>query len=1203
MLHRSLASGLLVLALGCDGSVVGPMTDGGAPLPRCEAMITPITRDFTVAPRSVAVISVTGGTGRPRFALDSDGATGSRVNRSTGVFVAGDIAGHEVVRISDERCEDDAVVRVEVTEALTLAPAMIEIAPGTTVTFRPRGGSGGEVRFDLTRDTSGASLSAAGVYVAGATEGADRVRATDLDSGATAESSVLVRAGAGFSVTTTRLGIPVGSRHVITARGGSGEIDVTSSGSAFLVDGTAVTASAAGDATLTVRDRFTDAETTIAATAMASRTASSTWVGDRSELNNIVIGDFDQDGRNDAAVALPGSNHAAYRAGAVLIFPGASGGGLMNRPARIIAGLRRDDAFGSALATGDLDGDGVDELIVGAWQDDAVGSNAGSVFVYQGITGRMFDDEPYLSLFGVSAGDRFGISVTACDFDGDGDVDLAVGAADDEDNSIAPALSNQGAVHVFSSYDGRILGRADLVLFGSIPDGAGGFTSHRDMRFGSAIASGDVDGDDRCDLFVHSQRPDPATSNDGMISVFRGAAPAMGRTEGTVSPVPNVVWAAMETGRRGSRFGAFLAVGDLDGDALTDLAVGAPSYDRPAMGSDAAVTDLGAVMVFSGGSLADRAMAITPATDADLLLEGMGSSAILGHGVAIGDVDGDRTDDLVVGQSRANVMDVALSRPGVVNVHSGVRGAMPSITPARTVVGVGADERFGNGLGVIGMGGIAILAPFFDGDGLDVGGMYLSLPSSLTPVALPARPSGRRLGQSVAIVGDLTGDGRDDLVVGAPHQPDPSGMRRGIDYGAAYVYAGEASGFASAPTASLAGYTFATNAGHSESDWVGEVVASAGDFDGDGRADVAVVARFEDLPASFDVAQWVVDPACSGTRNNPGAVLVYSGVASGALSGQPSFVYFAPQADRTIQMVAGDLDVNGDGLDDLIVGGANWLSTDAAAERRGGYAVVLGRAREAGGLSAVSCTSDAFLEGSVINDELGYSATGLGDLDGDGCDEVAIGARLLDRTGSSDEGGVHILFGFGAACTSSTPRSIVLVPNDRTSWAGTAVAGGVDLDGGGVPDLVVGAPRYTSALGEVGRVYLLSGERIRAQAGASTPIPFASVAVTGTWYLDGEAPGERLGWSVAIVESSPRAVAMGGLYANLSGVPNAGGVRVVRVAAGGFGAYRALLVGETIGAYPEFGASLSSRGSWLSVGASWGGGDVLEEGSAYVFQP
>lgn len=1192
------------LTFGCEGTIVGPGVDAPMALPPCDPILVPVARDLTVAPNAVAVVMVTGGTGRPRFALDSGGETGSRIDAETGVFVAGPDAGREAVRITDERCEDDAVVRIEITEALTLAPVTSEVAPGTSIAFEAVGGAGA-VTFELARNSSGATLSASGAYVAGAVEADDRIRATDAGTGATAEATVRVRVGAGLTLAATRLGLPVGSSHALSTRGGSGRVDVTSSTPSFVVEGGAVTAMSAGDAMLTVTDHFTGMSVSVAASALASRTASSTWVGDRSEVNGLAVGDFDQDGRTDVAVALPGSNVAAYRAGAVYLFGGTAGGGLMGRPARVLTGIRREDAFGSAVTVADLDGDGVVELLVGVWQDDSVGSNAGAVLVYQGVPGRFFDDAPYLSLYGVSANDRFGLAVTACDFDGDGDVDLAVGAADDEDNSIVPALSNQGAVHVFSSYGGRILGRADNVLFGAVPDGAGGFTSHANLRFGSAVGSGDIDGDGLCDLVVHAQRPDPLTASDGAVSVYRGLAAPAGRPEGSVAAEPSVVWAAMEAGDRGSRLGAYLAVGDLDDDGLAEIAAGAPSHDRPMMGSEPAVSDLGAVRVFAGAALADRATALTPATASALFLEGSGSSALLGHGVAIGDVDGDRLLDLVVAQSRAMPMGSELTRPGIVAVHAGVRGAMPATTPVRTVVGTGNDERFGNGLAVLGQGGVAILAPYADAEGtLDVGRLYASAPSSLTPVELEGRASGRRLGQSVAIVGDVTGDGIDDLVVGAPHQPDPTGMRRGMDYGAAYLYAGDGAGFSVAPTATLGGYTFSSSAGHSESDWLGEVVSSAGDFDGDGRDDVAVVARFEDLPAAFDPAAWTVDPACGTTaRNNVGAVLVYSGVASGGSLSQPSLVFFGTQADRTVQMVAGDLDVNGDGLDDLIVGGANWLSTDAAAERRGGYAIVFGRARGATG--SVVCTPDARFEGAVVNDELGTSAARIGDLDGDGCDEVAIGVPKLDRPGVTDEGGVHVLFGFGPACASPTARSIVLVPSDRTSWAGTALAGGVDLDGGGVPDLVVGAPRYASPRGEVGRVYLLSGERIRMQAGASAPVAFASVAPSGTWYVDGQAAGERLGWSLAIVGAiaGPRYVAMGGIYANLGGVPNSGGARVYSVTAGGFAGLHALVSGETASGYPELGASLAARGPTLAIGASWGSGDAVEEGSAYVFRP
>ncbi len=1202
----------LFLLAACDGSIGGVVDPDHPMLGPCDPALAGTSASITVAPHGIAIIRVTGGTASHRYALVMGGSTGSRVEETTGVFVAGDAAGDEDVTVTDTGCLGEAMVSVHVSDALALEPATSDVAPDTQIQFVVRGGAG-PFTFSMVRTASGATIASGGAYRAGAADGDDLVRVVDDVTGATADASIRVRTGAGLALDVGRVGVPVGSRHVIGVTGGSGYVDLTASSSSFTIDGPAIVAASPGDATITVTDHYTGTSVTVLASALGAATAPSTRVGDRSELNTVLAGDFDEDGIQDVLVAMPGSNLAASRAGAVLLLRGVSGG-LEPEPARILTGTLRDDNFGSAATLGDLDHDGHLDLIVGSWQDDSLGSNVGAVFVYHGEPGAMFSAAPYLSLYGVSGGDRFGVAVAAGDFDGDGFTDLAVGAADDEDNARTPRRDQQGAVHIFPSYDGRILGRAEEILFGDLPDGAGGITSHNDMRFGSALAAGDFDGDGLTDLAVQAQKPDPATSSDGSVSLYRGVPAAGGHTHGGLAELPSMVWAATADGDRSGRFGTFLSMGDVDGDGLDDLLASQHVHDRPAMGATGAVNDLGAAQLFLGRALGmTPASAMTPIASADWTHEGAMSSALFGHGVEIADATGDGLADLVIAESRVTPMGSALSRAGQIHVFSGVRGGLPSDTPTRSIEGVHDDERFGNGLAIVGSAVFAV-APYADDGGLDTGRCYLvSSTSVFTEISIPGRASGRRLGQSVAFAGDLTGDGVADLVLGAPHQPDPSAALRGVDYGAAYVYAGDGSGFGTSPSATLAGYTLASNASHSESDWLGEAVSSAGDFDGDGRIDVAVVARFEDLPAAFDDTRWVLDGDCgTAARSDPGAVFVWSGVRSGeTLSADPSFVYFGATTGRTIQMVAGDLDVNGDGLGDLIVGGANWLG-GSTPERRGGYAVVLGRARDAGGHATVICQADAVFEGGALNDELGTSAARIGDLDGDGCDEVAIGAPRLDRPGATDEGGVTVLFGFGAGCASATPTSIVLRPTDRAMQAGTSVAGGVDLDGGGKPDLVVGAPRLTTTLGEVGRVFVLSGERILAQRAATGDVAFETVAIAGTWFVNGGGPGERLGTSVAVLaDAGPGGadlVASGGLYANLGGTPNSGGARLFVVArTTGIGAPFAIIAGETSGAYPDLGASLATTGSGasarLAIGASWSSGDAVQEGSAYVFDP
>lgn len=1206
---------LLALALlaACDGSLHDPIDDE-PPIerPPCEVPLGIGPAGATVGARGVLVLRGEGGTGAYRFTIEDDGGTGSRVGESTGVLVGGELPGEVVVRVEDRACVGDATATVTVSDRLVLEPASVEVIPGGEVRFAVRGGSG-PFEHSLVRDDTGATMDATtGVYRAGASEGSSVVRVRDVTTGADARASVRVSADAGLRPLTPRVFVPVGSTHELAIAGGSGYLDAVASSGAIEVAGRAVRAVSRGSATLDLTDRYTGARATIAIDAVAPLDAPVVRVGDRLDTNTALTGDFDGDGDRDALLAMPGAGIGGHRAGAVYLWRN-EGGALESAPARVLAGERRDDQLGSAVALGDLDGDGLADLVVGAWQADPSGANVGRVRAYRGVpasaSGELFASAPMLSLAGVTGGDRFGVALAVCDFDGDGDQDLAVGAADAENRTVSPRNDQEGAVYVFPSYDGRFLTAPGQVIYGAIPDGAGGWTSHRDLRFGSALAAGDFDGDGRCDLAVHALRPDPAVGNDGAVLIFRGRAAATPGGQGGLEDRPALAIAAMESGDRGSRFGAFLAMGDLDGDGMADLAASQHLHDL----AGGSANDAGAARVFRGRALSGAASAIAPASSADWTHEGGSGSRWYGHQVRIADANDDGRLDLLVCDSRAALEGSTLSRPGVLRVFHGRSGMLPASTPSAEHEGTSAEERFGQSVDALGGGALFVHAVYADGAGLDVGTPYVVRAGERRALELPGIATGRRFGQSLAIVGDVSGDGNDDLLVGAPRQSDmrtPDGTSRGMDHGAAYLYLGASDGsFPSAPS-----ITFFDHPGHSESDWVGEDVGGAGDFDGDGMADLAIVARYEDRPGTFDTAIYAPDAACpSGSTSDTGAVLVYRGASGGPDPRAPAFAIFPPTASgRQTQFVAGGLDVDGDGLGDLVLGGPNWLDPGAADERRGGFAIVRGRAPDASGRIAVVCAADHVSYGDAANDELGSAIAPLGDLDGDGCDDFAVGAPLADRSGATDEGLVRLVFGFGGAtCPATSPETITLRPMDRTSHAGRALASGVDLDGDGLAELVVGAPRYSTGAGEIGRVYVIAGAYLASLRGASGVQPLLGAGGASGWTIDGIGAGERAGSGVAIVPGigagGRGAIAIGGAFAAFSGAPDTGGVRFVSWTAGGPASDAlAILSGETAHARSELGAPIAwgraGARTVVAVGAGWGHAHSWDSGSAYALR-
>lgn len=253
---------------------------------------------------------------------------------------------------------------------------------------------------------------------------------------------------------------------------------------------------------------------------------------------SLAWGDFDGDGIGDLAVGSPdeplpiGSFGACQPAGAVGILRG-SLAGLTAGPDSVFTQNRAGvndaseagDNFGSALAAGDFNGDQATDLAIGVLGEDVTGADtqgfatipdAGAVEVLFGVAGTglsaagdMFFDERDLFSLDIagnqtaqvaSAGDQFGSSMAAGDFDGDGRDDLAVGAH----NRNSRGLSDSGLVFI-RTFDGANRGVQvfdQTTIFGSQLLNFTGSPTESGDHFGFALAAGDFNGDGRKDLAI-----------------------------------------------------------------------------------------------------------------------------------------------------------------------------------------------------------------------------------------------------------------------------------------------------------------------------------------------------------------------------------------------------------------------------------------------------------------------------------------------------------------------------------------------------------------------------------------------------------------------------------------------------------------------------------------------------------------------------
>lgn len=356
-------------------------------------------------------------------------------------------------------------------------------------------------------------------------------------------------------------------------------------------------------------------------------------------------------------------------------------------------------------------------------------------------------------------------------------------------------------------------------------------------------------------------------------------------------------------------------------------------------------------------------------------------------------------------------------------------------------------------------------------------------------------------GWSVGGGGDIDGDGRADVIVGAPGTDID-----GTDEGRAFVVFGKSDGDTVALADVLGGTGGFAIDGAAPGDEAGTSVAHAGDVNGDGLADVVVGAPGADAITDDEGRAFVVfgkadgDPVSLATLEADGNGFVIEGVGVN---------------DRAGHAVAGSVDVNGDGLDDVIVGAP--LADVGGILNAGRAWVVLGKTNMAPVLLAdLDGGPGGFvIDGIATEDQSGESLAGGGDVNGDGLEDIVVGVPLANPNGGNS-GRAFVVHGR----TATTPVDLADVLAGTGGFAmsgiaaldqtGDAVGGGRDINGDGLCDVVVGA--YGADIGTdlEGRTFVVHGKT------NGTAVALADVVLgTGGFVLDGEVEGDLSGWAVA----------------------------------------------------------------------------------------
>ncbi|WP_329119677.1 FG-GAP-like repeat-containing protein [Streptomyces sp. NBC_01465] len=404
-------------------------------------------------------------------------------------------------------------------------------------------------------------------------------------------------------------------------------------------------------------------------------------------------GDFNGDGYRDLAVTAVGATvNGQSGAGAVTILFGSRDGAgahkiqtLSQNSAGVPGDPEKNDYFGSSVAAGDFNGDGYADLAVGSSGEDlGKDVDAGYVTVLWGSSGGLSGGTTVPDPSG-SSHDKFGRILTAGDYNGDGKADLATASDSNKLDIFRGGFTKSGGTggrytvttpvlavpgpDIFNLTVGDVNNdkRADLVVDGYektgeqwnsnyyLPGSASGLTATGAKKLPAGIISGigDTNGDGFGDIVIGNDWDAtsnvPGSSKGGAIEVLYGSATGPSGSKISLNQDSPGVPGGSETG---DGFGYELSLGDINGDGLADLAVGAPGEDL------AGVADSGMVSVLYGapdGFTTTGAQAIEQNTPG---VPGAGEKGDgFGGEVYLTDTTGDGKADLAVGTPWENAND------------------------------------------------------------------------------------------------------------------------------------------------------------------------------------------------------------------------------------------------------------------------------------------------------------------------------------------------------------------------------------------------------------------------------------------------------------------------------------------------------------------------------------------------------------------
>ncbi|MCW2410813.1 MULTISPECIES: Ig-like domain-containing protein [unclassified Sphingobium] len=853
--------------------------------------------------------------------------------------------------------------------------------------------------------------------------------------------------------------------------------------------------------------------------------------GDQTGLAVAGSGDINGDGLSDLALAATYADTSASNPGKFYIVFGKSDGASVGASALSVAGntlgfvingSSADDNASSISVIGDVNGDGLADLLVGSQVSDSNGQlDAGKAYVVFGKTDSSTVELSALSVAGNTQGFAIhesgqasaflGKSVSAGDLNGDGLVDLMITA------------------HYVDYWN--VEGGGVSVIYGST---SGVFSTTKVSQMGTSGAD-TLTGTSGNDSLVGGVGNDVLQGNGGVDALYGGAG-----NDRIIINADNVV----KLGQSGSSIQGGLGTDTLalDGAGITlDLTTlkdafvkGIEKIDLTGSGNNTLklnVTDVlnlhdpeeSAFNEFEAltGKVGKQQMMVDGNSGDVLQLVGswLDSGTDVQDGTrsySIYNYAGSAVQLLVNNQVTVTVQDNAAPAPTFADTSVSGTGtdfavvrstevgtlylvnttAIPTVTTLADITG--KDSKYWNSVAITAadtntnLSLLGLASGTYKAYAVDALG-NLSSPSAnsftVTPViqASAIMQASNSLGYmiagssgtesfaaSVSAAGDVNGDDYADFLVSVGGANQTASKSYVVFGGPNNIYGSVIDSIYTVATGT-AGFAILAS---SASDYLANAV-SAGDVNGDGLGDLIVGATGVDNVGTNAGAAYVVYGKTSG------ATVALSSLSTAVSAGFQLLGGTANEQAGFSVSAAGD--INGDGYADLLVGA---ISTGASAQGR--VYVVYGRANNSSiNLSALTVATNTLgfmIDGSSANDQLGWSTTALGDVNGDGLADFLIGSPYIDANGTTDAGAAYVVF--GRAGTSGTPIALTAltaggtstlgfaisgsVANDHTAWS---IAGSGDINGDGQMDLVMTARLAdASAGGDAGKTYIVYGK-------------------------------------------------------------------------------------------------------------------------------